>query len=81
MSLALAFGRWDVDRFLSEMEGKQEIEWAAFNALHPLDSAYVIMRGLCGGGKNPGAASGAGTSPEQVLHNFRMHNKAVGGGR
>jgi hypothetical protein len=81
MALALAFGRWDVDGFLDEIPADLYGEWAAFNALHPLDSAYVIMRGLCGSGKNPGAASGAGTSPEQVLHNFRMHNKAVGGGR
>ena len=55
--LAIAFGRWDVDEFLSEIPAAVFAEWQAYDSLEPIDAAGAILRGLSGGDrKEPPAA-------------------------
>lgn len=44
MRLSLAFGRWDVDNFLSELDPRQFDEWQALNAIEGIGAHRDDLR-------------------------------------
>jgi len=71
MTVALAFGRWDVDDFLSEIPDDQYREWLEFHCtVQPLDPTYMIMRGLMG---SPKQERNTGGGWEQSKMNMIKH--------
>ena len=77
MTVALAFGRWDVDVFLSEIPDDLFREWLEFHCtIQPLDAAYVTMRGLMG---SPKQERNTGGGWEQSKMNLIRHMKIANG--